>query len=99
MKYFVVESVMKDPLPVSREAFETVYAPQHVAHMNEGVDAGLILMAGPNELGGGFLLFRAETREEAERFLEADTFRVNGLNEFRITEFFPKDRAELVKNW
>lgn len=99
MKYFIAESVMNDPRPVSAEEFASVYAPMHIAHVQEGIAAGTVLMAGPNETGGGFLLLRAESREAAGAFLEADPFRKNGINRYRVTEFVPKDRAEAVKDW
>lgn len=99
MKYFIAESIMTDPMPVSKEEFLRVYAPQHVAHMKQGIDAGIVLMAGPNELGGGFLLMRTETRAAAEAFLAEDVYPVNGLNRFRLTEYDPKDRAEMVMDW
>ena len=99
MKYFVAESIMNDPMPVSREEFLSVYAPLHIAHVQEGVAAGVVLMGGPNETGGGFLLLRTESRADAEAFLEDDPFRKNGINRFRLTEFTPKDRADPVKDW
>lgn len=99
MQYFVAESMMNDPMPVSREEFLSVYAPMHIAHVQEGVADGVVLMGGPSETGGGFLLLRTESRAEAEAFLEDDPFRKLGINRFRLTGFTPKDRADLVKDW
>ena len=99
MKYFVAESVMNDPLPVTAEELKSVFVPQHVAHLQEGIAAGLLLLGGPSETGGGFLLLRAETRAEAEAFLERDPFRKNGINRFRLTEFTPSERSAFVQDW
>jgi len=99
MKYFVAESVMTRPCPVDSEELAQVFIPAHVAHLQEGIRDGILLLGGPNELGGGFLLLRSESRAEAEAFLEQDPFRVNGLNTFRLTEFNPSERSESVKNW
>ena len=65
MKYFIAESVMNERLPVTPEELERDYLPLHVAHMQQGVAAGLLLMAGPNETGG-FLILRGESREAVE---------------------------------
>lgn len=99
MKYFVAESIMTQPCPVSGEEMKNTYVPAHVAHLHRGIDAGTLLLGGPNEFGGGFLLLRGESREAVEAFLEKDPFRVNGINSFRLTEFNPCDRSDMVKDW
>lgn len=99
MKYFIAESVMTEPMPVTPEEMRTVYVPAHVAHLHRGIDDGMLLLGGPNETGGGFLVLRAESREALDAFLERDPFRVNGLNRFIVREFNPSDRAELLKDW
>lgn len=99
MKYFVAESIMTEPLPVTAEELETRYLPLHVAHLQAGIAEGTLLLGGPCETGGGFLLLRAESREAAEAFLERDPFRVRGLNRFRLTEFDPRERSAMVADW
>lgn len=99
MKYFIAESIMTEPCPVTGEEMKSTYVPAHVAHLHRGIDAGMLLMGGPNEFGGGFLLLKADSREEVMAFLEKDPFRTNGINRFRLTEFFPNDRSEMVKDW
>ena len=98
MKYFVVESVMNENLPVSPQQMEEIYVPAHVAHLHEGIDAGMVLLGGPCETGG-FLLLRAESREKVDAFLAEDPFRINNFNRFVVKEFLPKDRADMVKDW
>jgi len=98
MKYFVVESVMNDLLPATPQQMKEVYVPAHEAHLHEGIAAGMLLMGGPSATGG-FLILRAESREALDAFLARDPFRTNGLNQFRVTEFDPRDRAEMVKDW
>ena len=99
MKYFVAESVMVTPAPVSEEKMKQVYIPAHVAHLHEGIDAGVVLLGGPSETGGGFLLLRGESREAVMAFLAKDPFQQNGINHFRVTEFTPNDRSDMVKDW
>ena len=99
MKYFVAESVMEQPLPCTAEEMKNLYIPAHVAHLHTGLESGMLLVGGPNESGGGYLLLRAETREEAEAFLSRDPFQLHKLNRFILKEFFPNDRSEMVKDW
>ena len=99
MKYFVAESIMENPLPCTPEEMKTLYLPAHVAHLKGGLTSGMLLVGGPNETGGGYLLLRAETRQEVEDFLSRDPFRLHKLNRFILKEFFPNDRSEMVKDW
>lgn len=98
MRYFIVESVMKTDIPATPQEMEEVWIPAHVTHLHEGIEAGMVLMGGPCDTGG-FLVLRAESRAEIDAFLEDDPFRVNGFNTFRVKEFDPKDRADMVKDW
>lgn len=99
MNYFIAESIMTEPSPVSPEELQRVYVPAHVAHLQQGIAEGLLLLGGPNEHGGGFLVLRAPSRAAVEEFLARDPFRVNGINSFRLTEFFPHERSACVKDW
>lgn len=99
MKYYIAQSVMTEPLPVSAEELERVYLPAHADHVRRGTESGTVLLGGPNELGGGFLVLRAESRAALDAFLAADPLQVHGLNRFAVTEFFPKDRSAAVQDW
>ena len=98
MRYFIVESVMKTNIPATPQEMEEVWIPAHVTHLHEGIEAGMVLMGGPCDTGG-FLILRANSLDEINAFLEEDPFRVNGFNTFRVKEFDPKDRADMVKDW
>lgn len=98
MKYFIVESIMREELPCTPAQMAQIYVPAHEAYLHEGIDAGMLLMAGPCDTGG-FMLLRAERREEIDAFLAKEPFHTNGFNEFRVKEFDPRDRAEQVKDW
>jgi len=98
MKYFIVESVMKNPLPATPQQMKEVFVPAHEKHLHEGIAAGMLLMGGPSATGG-FLVLRAEEQAAIEAFLNSDPFHTGGLNEFVIKEFDPRDRADMVKDW
>lgn len=99
MKYYIAESIMTTPAPFTAAEMKAVYIPAHVEHLHRGIREGILLMGGPNEHGGGFLVLRAEDRGELDEFLEKDPFRTNGINSFRVTEFTPNDRSDMVKDW
>ena len=99
MKYFVAESIMENPLPCTPDELKTVYLPAHVEHLQGALKSGMLLVGGPNETGGGYLLLRSESREEVEAFLSRDPYQVHKLNHFILKEYFPTDRSEMVKDW
>ena len=100
MKYFLVQSVMASPLPVSPEELTSKYIPMHEKHIAGGIEKGIVLFAGP-KIGksGGFMIARAESVDELQLFTNADPFVLNAIAGFDITEFLMNDRSEFVKDW
>lgn len=100
MKYFLAQSIMYDPLPIPPKDLPGLYIPMHEKHIASGIEAGMVLFAGPklNE-GGGFMVARAESREELDAFTARDPFVVNGIAYFEVKEFLMNDRSEYVKNF
>ncbi|MBE7018174.1 MAG: hypothetical protein E7420_08545 [Ruminococcaceae bacterium] len=100
MKYFLVQSVMASPLPVSPEELKEKFIPLHEAHIAWGIEKGIVLFAGP-KIGksGGFMIARAESVDELQLFTDADPFVLNAIAGFDITEFLMNDRSEFVKDW
>ena len=49
MKYFIAESIMTEPCPVTGEEMKSTYVPAHVAHLHRGIDQrpGLIAVDQP----------------------------------------------------
>lgn len=100
MKYFLAQSVMASPLPVPAEDVPKIYIPMHEKHIASGIEAGMVLFAGPKTAeGGGLMIARAADREALDAFLARDVFVANGLARFEVTEFLMNDRSEAVKEW
>ena len=100
MKYFIIQSFMNDPLPVPAEDMPKVYLPLHTKHIASGIEAGMVLFAGPKtQEGGGYFVARAESLEELESFTARDPFTTYGLAHFEIKEFLMYDRSEMVKDF
>lgn len=100
MKYFLAQSVMSSPLPVPAEDVPRVYIPMHEKHIASGIEAGMVLFAGPKIAeGGGLMIARAPDREALDTFLGRDPFVTNGLAHFEVTEFVMNDRSERMKEW
>lgn len=95
MKHFIVEATYLVP-------FETVapLIPSHRDFLKDGYDRGFFLCSGPKEPPvGGFLVARAETREDLETLFEAEPFRQNGIARFTFTEFRPVMRQDWCEPW
>ena len=97
MKYFIAESRLLSPLPISQQEFAEKYLPMHEKHIADGIAEGIVLFAGPKvSEGGGIMVARAETREALDAFLDADPFTCFGLARFEVKEFMMKDRSDIV---
>lgn len=84
--FYLAEAVYHDALPCTREALSNALIPAHAAHIRAGLEAGLVLLAGPKaERDGGFLVLRSDSREALDQFLNADPLVVHGVQTFRVT--------------
>ncbi len=84
--YYVAEAVYKAPLPCSPSELAEEWMPAHAAHIRSGVEAGLVLLAGPKGEGdGGFVILRADSRGELDAFLGQDPLVLRGVQTFRVT--------------
>jgi uncharacterized protein YciI len=95
MKHFVVEAKYLVP-------FERIKGtiPKHRDFLQQGYDKGLFLCSGPKEPPtGGFLLARAETKEELEALFENEPFNRAKLASFTFTEFQPVKRQSWAEHW
>lgn len=100
MKYFLAQSIMLSPSPVSDQELKEIYIPRHEAHIASGIAAGSILLAGPKtDEGGGLMIARFSAREELDDFLDRDPFVTCGLARFDVKEFRLSDRSAAVENW
>ena len=100
MKYYLAQSIMAEPLPVPAEDVPKVYIPMHEKHIASGIEAGMVLFAGPKTAeGGGLMIARAESRGELDAFLGIDPFVTNGIARFEVKEFLMNDRSDFVKGF
>jgi len=99
MKYFILAGVHNAPLPVTEEEFSQKLQ-EHQAFVKKGVEEGYILCGGPNLAGGGgFLIARAESREEMEKFLETDPFVIQKIQRYEFSEFLPDQHNPCLNEW
>jgi uncharacterized protein YciI len=70
---------------------------EHRAWLDQHVESGLLLLAGPLvPRTGGLLIFSGrETREALAAILEDDPFAVHGLADYEIIEFSPGKKNPL----
>lgn len=95
MKHYLITLTYLVPL----ERLEQSVA-AHRAFLQEGYDAGLLLMSGPQEPRvGGIIIARSPSLAELETFLQRDPFQIENLVRYTYTEFNPVKRQPFLDNW
>ncbi len=95
MKHFVVIITYAKPFA----EFESIL-PAHREHLQRGVDAGMLLVSGPQQpRTGGILVVRAESRDALERFIADDPYSINRTATFQIIEFVPGRHQSFLADW
>ncbi len=95
MPHFVVLITYRKPFA----EFESLL-PTHRQHLQRGVDAGIVLLSGPqNPRTGGVIIARAESPAALDRFLAADPYRINGMADFQSIEFVPGRHQAFLADW
>jgi uncharacterized protein YciI len=95
MKHFIVEATYLAPLDTIREV-----TAEHRAWLQKGYDRGLFLCSGPQDPPvGGFLVARANTRQDLETLFEEEPFNRAGLASFTFKEFQPVKRQPWMTAW
>ncbi|MFJ8235537.1 hypothetical protein ACIQ34_07290 [Ureibacillus sp. NPDC094379] len=63
MKYYALVGTSKNPISVDKDTPDKVIQ-NHLKFLQKGFGAGTILVAGPNDSGGGFIIMKAINYEE-----------------------------------
>ena len=96
MRHFVLEGEYLVP-------FDEIapLIPQHRAFLQRGYDAGVFLCSGPQvPARGGFLLARADSREQLMELLADEPFtKARKMRFVRIAEFNPVQHQPMLKEW
>ncbi len=97
MKHFVLEG--RHLMPFGQISAELKAA--HYEFLQDGMDTGRFLFSGPKvPATGGFLVARAESAENLQRYLAAEPYTSNGVMVFSSTaEFFPRQHSPLLAPW
>ncbi len=100
MNHYLVEAVYAPALPCTEEVLATSLIPAHAAHVQSGIIAGMVLCAGPKEAeSGGFLVLRAQSREELDAFLDCDPLVTAGVQTFHVTPWNILDVQPALLPW
>lgn len=95
MKYFVIEGILKNSVPVDENLMN-----EHIAYSQKAIDAGLILVSGVKaDMSGGMLIMKAESLEKVEAYLSAEPLKVSGVQEYRVAEFTPHYSQPIASEW
>lgn len=96
MKHFLLEGEHLVPFAELSDLVS-----QHHAFLQKGYDDGIFLFSGPQiPAHGGFLVARANSREELEAVLAQEPFvKANKMRFSRVTEFDAAQFQPILKNW
>lgn len=95
MPCFLIESTFTQPF----ESFGEIVA-EHRAYLQQGYDAGWMLLSGPKaDRSGGVLIARAENTEALAAFFAGDPYNRNHLASYRFTEFTAAKHAACLNDW
>jgi len=96
MKHFILEG--RHLLPFKQFAH---LEPEHHAFLQKGYDNGTFLFSGPQvPPHGGFLVARAQSREQLDALLAEEPFVKGGFMQFiNVTEFDPVQHQPFLQEW
>ena len=83
MKYFMVEGTILDAGRMNEEIMKI-----HMVYTQKAMDSGMILLSGLKEdMSGGVFIMKADSVEMIEEYLSGEPFKLNGIQDYRVTEF------------
>lgn len=95
MRCFLIESTFTQPF----ESFGEIVA-EHRAYLQQGYDAGWMLLSGPKaDRSGGVLIAQADNAETLAAFFANDPYNRNHLAHYRIVEFIAAKHAACLNDW
>lgn len=95
MKSFIVEGILKTADRVDENTMT-----EHMAYSKKAMDEGRILMSGlKSDMSGGIFIMKAESLEEVEAYLDAEPFKVAGIQEYRIIEYAAHYMNQSLNEW
>lgn len=85
MKYFIVESIIKNA-----ELMDDNKMKEHKAYTQKAMDEGLILITGLKEdMSGVVFTMKSESIEKVDEYLNNEPFKIYGIQDYKVIEFSP----------
>ena len=95
MKHFIIEGKIINADLINDDIMKV-----HMAYSQKAMDTELILMAGlKSDMSGGIFMMKAEDIKIVEAYLENEPLRINGIQEYKITEFSMHYVNECSNEW
>jgi uncharacterized protein YciI len=99
VKYYVIESIFHDPVPVDKTKLDELIQ-EHKVYLQKGFNEGWILLSGPKALvAGGIIIMKASSLNEVENYFSEDPLKIAGVQEYRPIEFKLHDAQPMLKDW
>ena len=95
MKHFIIEGLLKNQDRMNDDIMK-----EHMAYTQKAMDNGLILMSGlKSNMSGGLFIMKSNSIEDLNNYLSNEPFKVNGIQDYTVTEFSPHYFNESPDKW
>lgn len=85
MKYFVIESILKNPDIISDDIMK-----EHISYTQKAINENLILISGlKSDMNGSIFMMKSNSIEDIENYLNNEPFKKYNIQDYKITEFSP----------
>ncbi len=85
MKYFIIEGNIKNADLMNDDILK-----EHMAYTQKAMEEGFILMSGlKSDMSGGLTIMKSESNHEVEKYLSNEPLKINGIQDYKVTEFSP----------
>lgn len=89
MKKYLFVMLMENKKPLDGGVVE-----RHVGHLKKLDDAGCLVLCGPfSDYGGGMVVVRAPSREEADKIFRSDPFVSEGYKTYQLRTLEAADKS------
>jgi uncharacterized protein YciI len=99
MKYFIIEGVNRGNITKSGAEIEETLE-KHRRYVDRGIEDGTILFGGPKSAGGGgIIIIKAKTIEDAKIIMNDDPLATYWLHEPSLMEFDLYKTQKFASEW
>lgn len=85
MKYFVIESMLKNTDMINNDIMK-----EHISYTQKAMNENLILISGlKSDMSGSIFMMKSNSIEDIENYLNNEPLKKYNIQDYKITEFSP----------